>query len=99
MWRGLGKNDEGHDDCGAYGVPWRSRSAEAAAGCGVCSCTTPIERTHRTGGRARHAPANHGDRKSGVEGKRGDLGGRRIIKKKKRKKARESDGQRCKMIS
>src|SRR2546430_17316486 len=29
-----------------------------------------------------------GDRKSGVEGKRVDLGGRRIIKKKKRKKDR-----------
>src|SRR2546422_9085703 len=32
------------------------------------------------GGRAR------GDRERGVEGKRGDLGGRRIIKKKKEKK-------------
>src|SRR5256886_14016129 len=31
-------------------------------------------------------PATKTDRKRGVEGKRGDLGGRRIIKKKKKKK-------------
>src|SRR4051794_41542520 len=31
-------------------------------------------------------PTPHKNRKSGVEGKRGEIGGRRIIKKKKRKK-------------
>src|SRR5256885_14729479 len=31
-------------------------------------------------------PERRGGRESGVEGKRGDLGGRRIIKKKKKKK-------------
>src|SRR2546429_8825737 len=39
----------------------------------------------------RAARADPGDRKSGVEGKRGDLGGRRIIKKKK-KKRKEAEG-------
>src|SRR5256885_13661610 len=32
-----------------------------------------------------------GDRKSGVEGKRGDLGGRRIIKKKKKKEEKSEE--------
>src|SRR3712207_9530022 len=33
--------------------------------------------------RVRHPPAGEGDRESGVVGKRGDLGGGRIVKKKK----------------
>src|SRR2546428_10811157 len=37
-------------------------------------------------GRARAPSASSGDRKSGVEGKSVDLGGRRIIKKKKKRK-------------
>src|SRR5256885_11606859 len=38
------------------------------------------------GPRPRSGPARPEDRERGVEGKRGDLGGRRIIKKKKKKK-------------
>src|SRR2546427_9178824 len=39
----------------------------------------------REGASARVWPVGAADRKSGVEGKRGDLGGRRIIKKKKKR--------------
>src|SRR2546430_16252364 len=42
-------------------------------------------------GRETPTATGSADRKSGVEGKRGDLGGRRIIKKKKKK---EDDGRR-----
>src|SRR2546422_1721375 len=36
-------------------------------------------------------PRRARERKSGVEGKRGDLGGRRIIKKKKKKKKQKTE--------
>src|SRR6202012_6216002 len=49
-------------------------------------------RAGQGGAEALADPHRRPDRKSGVEGKRGDLGGRRIIKKKKKKS--EGDAQR-----
>src|ERR1022692_5311215 len=64
----------------------------------VCSSDLPSSRACRRdskgcgGGRCRasSAKAAMADRKSGVEGKRGDLGGRRLIKKKKKQKEKTS---------
>src|SRR5258707_8031418 len=58
-------------------VPRKARHPVAGAG---PYRPTWIRTGHRRGGRGQHP----GDRKSGVEGKRVNLGGRRIIKKKKR---------------
>src|SRR3954469_26080656 len=56
----------------------------------VCSSDLPagqrIARQNLGDQQRRVGAGGAGDRKSGVEGKRGDLGGRRIIKKKKKKK-------------
>src|ERR1022692_5158030 len=69
---------------------------------GVQTCALPIYRIGRRGVddgiRAHHprkfAPRAHRERKSGVEGKRGEIGGRRIIKKKKKKEKQKRKPER-----
>src|SRR2546430_14313242 len=51
--------------------------------------TTQLAKIYEKGSEQVHAPRGIEDRERGVEGKRGELGGGRIIKKKKKKKERE----------
>src|SRR2546430_17266362 len=74
-----------------YTTLFRSRVAGAAArgrGCPADRCRPGPSRPPETWSRPRRGGGGDRDRKSVVEGKRVDLGGRRIIKKKKK---RDSD--------
>src|SRR2546429_2110437 len=79
----------------APGRLWPRRSLRRAASAAETrrarcwrSSTQPTARRSKTG----RSSTSVRDRKSGVEGKRGDLGGRRIIKKKKEKYTGEGHG-------